>query len=481
MDKTIISEKFKLRGFWWLPLKEKDKIPGTLSYDPEGLMELDLDGTFWPETSINNNDYGYLPLLYGKTHDGKYCTLVDVYEVFSSLNYSHGSCIIITRVIFNQLYIGDGYVNPDLTLYKAALIEFMDLGAWMHQDPFSYQQLKEDSKEIIMYSKPPSISVDVEFIKATISINPVITHTRYYNSYTCTNKEIIRITPFSSQNIEWNLKVLFNLQKLFSLLIGRPIYVIRIQLLLFIDNEIKSRSQEKNFSPLVDLCFNQTTKREKRELLPPQIPFTYPSLSNIWEIILNNWFEKSTSLETVTALNFGLSINRDLPVDFKFLAAIQAIESFHRIKGNNLYMSNEDYEPIREILIKAIPESLSSAHLDALKNRIKYGNQYSLQKRLELILKNLPDPIAYLITKNDNNFSRRVVDTRNYLVHRDKSLKSKAFDDKEMFNASENLKLLIEFLLLREIGLADDTLKDIMTKHRSYLNRQIILGNKKHS
>ena len=87
-------------------------------------------------------------------------------------------------------------------------------------------------------------------------------------------------------------------------------------------------------------------------------------MSNNWEIILNNWFEKSISLETVTALNFGLSINRDLPVDFKFLAVIQAIESFHRINGKNLYMSNEDYEPIREILKKAIPESLSSAHRD---------------------------------------------------------------------------------------------------------------------
>ena len=31
-----------------------------------GLMELDLDGTFWPETPINNNAYRYLPLLYGK-------------------------------------------------------------------------------------------------------------------------------------------------------------------------------------------------------------------------------------------------------------------------------------------------------------------------------------------------------------------------------------------------------------------------------
>ena len=475
MDKTIISEKFKLRGFWWLPLKEKDKIPGTLSYDPEGLMELDLDGTFWPETPINNNAYRYLPLLYGKTHDGKCCTLIDVYEVFSNLNYSHGYCINITRVIFNQLYIGDGYVNPDLTLYKAALIEFMDLGAWMHRDPFSYQQLKEDSKESIMYCKPPLISVDVESIKANISINPDITHTRYDKSYTCTYKEIIRITPYSSQNIEWNLKVLFNLQKLFSLLIGRPIYIIRIQLLLFIDNEIKSKSQENNFSSLVDLCFNQTAKREKRELLPPQIPFTYPCLSNNWEIILNNWFEKSISLETVTALNFGLSINRDLPVDFKFLAVIQAIESFHRINGKNLYMSNEDYEPIREILKKAIPESLSSAHRDAIKNRINYGNEYSLQKRLKLILENIPDPIVYLITNNDKNYFCRIVDTRNYLVHRDESLKSKVLDNKEMFNVSEKLKLIIEFLLLREIGLTDDTLKDIMTKHRSYQNRQIIL------
>lgn len=90
-------------------------------------------------------------------------------------------------------------------------------------------------------------------------------------------------------------------------------------------------------------------------------------------------------------------------------------------------------------------------------------------------MENIPDPIVYLITNNDKNYFCRIVDTRNYLVHRDESLKSKVLDNKEMFNVSEKLKLIIEFLLLREIGLTDDTLKDIMTKHRSYQNRQIIL------
>ena len=40
------QERFELEGTWWLVGKARQKVTGTLEYDPERGIHLDLDGDF---------------------------------------------------------------------------------------------------------------------------------------------------------------------------------------------------------------------------------------------------------------------------------------------------------------------------------------------------------------------------------------------------------------------------------------------------
>ncbi|MDN5873075.1 MAG: hypothetical protein L0H29_01670, partial [Sinobacteraceae bacterium] len=50
--------------------------------------------------------------------------------------------------------------------------------------------------------------------------------------------------------------------------------------------------------------------------------------------------------------------------------------------ADGTYMSPEDYEAVRHALATAIPSSVGADHREALKSRIKYGNELSLRKRI---------------------------------------------------------------------------------------------------
>jgi hypothetical protein len=41
-----LLDEFKLRGYWWLPGEPGNRIPGTLHYNPEESIRLELMGLF---------------------------------------------------------------------------------------------------------------------------------------------------------------------------------------------------------------------------------------------------------------------------------------------------------------------------------------------------------------------------------------------------------------------------------------------------
>ncbi len=167
--------------------------------------------------------------------------------------------------------------------------------------------------------------------------------------------------------------------------------------------------------------------------------------------LLSNWYLKSDELKTPFQLYFGVLLQTDMPLEFRYLALLQAIESYQRLKKFNKYMSDQTYEPIKSELIKAILDTVTSDHRAALKDRIKYGNEYSLRKRLNMILSSIPKDLKKKITNNDSKFVDKVVTTRNYLTHRDDSDTMNVLDTKGILHASERLKLLLLILFLREI------------------------------
>ncbi|MGA3405630.1 MAG: HEPN domain-containing protein, partial [Candidatus Bathyarchaeia archaeon] len=107
-------------------------------------------------------------------------------------------------------------------------------------------------------------------------------------------------------------------------------------------------------------------------------------------------------------------------------------------------------------------------HMEWLKNKLRHSNDLTLRKRLQELL----TTYSFLELDETGTFIDDVINTRNYLTHYDKELKTLAVIPEKISTLSMKLRLLTEAILLTELGLSPDTVKFIMKQikeHRSQI------------
>lgn len=463
---TTLSDKFSRRGYWWLPDVPDRKIPGLLEFDPDGNTKLVLDGTFRDTPRWSFEDLP-APVILGETINGKMCTLVDVHQ---SSHHPRAPGPTTSSFFYHKLFLGREFVNPKDTLFESAKIELLDLPGWLNRNPFKDNFKSNDTPQhSTKYIMPSKISIPISNLQASIQFESTFNSRFEYHRRLLHHNEAVRIKPKKKQSLEWFIDVIYKFRTLLSLLVGKPVNITSISLCT---KKRKLANSGNRFNrEYLDLCLKQVCASRNKALLPQQIPFTYPFIRPNIRKIFKTWFEKADELSTTYSLHFGVTVNNGIPVDFRFLTLIQALEAYHRVMGEDKYVSDDNYARIQTALVDAIPTSASPDLRSALKARIKYGNEFSLRKRLALILKSVPDELGSIITDNDKQFVNKIVDMRNYLTHRDESQQKGAMDIAAMFNSAESLKLLIAFLLLTEIGIERTKVAEVMLNHDVYKNR----------
>ena len=142
-------------------------------------------------------------------------------------------------------------------------------------------------------------------------------------------------------------------------------------------------------------------------------------------------------------------------LEYQFLSYSQALESYLRKneKYPDNYMEIDDYENIKNQMNDFIGELIKNDdHKNSLKNKIKFGNEISLRKRLKELTNDLKNykSINKIIDGNKNNFISEVVDARNYYTHYDDSSNFKKNNEKLRI-LTFKLKILIELIILKEL------------------------------
>jgi len=204
-----------------------------------------------------------------------------------------------------------------------------------------------------------------------------------------------------------------------------------------------------------------------KTLLSFEMLFTFEDISEKFENVLKNWFEKAEMLKPVYDLYFGTLYNPRMYLQHEFLSMIRAVEAYHRLKFEGKYLSDEDYEPIQERFKDIINKlSVEASFKEALKSKLKYGNEYSLRKRLKDLFVAYQE-ITQNFIKDEDNFINRVIDTRNYLTHYDKKLRSIA-DGKDLYCITQKLKIILQTCLLYELGFDRKEIKSIFLRNRRY-------------
>lgn len=441
-------EKFEYLGEWWLPNELKNKVAGTLRYTPEKGPVLEIiahikERGYWK--SFEERKWLKCEIILGYCAIGK----VTIYKPSPQIIFWKVSGLPIILFYPQIVFIGAHFKQLNDIKFKKMVIHYSHLDEWIDTS------FEENLIQLEITNKiSKSVSIDIESKGIKISfIFSSSTPSELEAGFHIYKKSQIEIETYEDKSIEDYLKNIFHIRNFLSLVIGESIYPLNI------------KGLTQNYERAEIFLHVPQISRIGRSLLPFTPVFTFKEILDKINILLRNWFEKKEFLETICDLYFGTLYNLNLDIKHKFLSLIQAIDIFYRQKYNGKYLKDEEYKEVYEKVIEAIPRYIPKSLKERLKEYLRYGNEFSLRKKLKEIFKKYKKIIDIFIEIDKNIFINKVVSTRHYLVHYDKEKEKEAAGDEELYYLIQQLKFLLGICLLNEIGFTLEEIKTFFVKN----------------
>ncbi|HLW71480.1 MAG TPA: HEPN domain-containing protein [Candidatus Binataceae bacterium] len=169
-----------------------------------------------------------------------------------------------------------------------------------------------------------------------------------------------------------------------------------------------------------------------------------------------------------SSLDFYFSLDTEsdsnVATEHHFLSSINAFESYHRAVGKKQFDLPEADHQLR--LVQAL-ERTPPEHREWLKAKLEYSNEVSMRSRLKQLYDEQPDSVARLLG-NKSQFVGTIINTRNYLIHHSPALESAALTGLPLWLATRKLRLAIQICFLRQMGLSDDAISEMIPRSRDY-------------
>ena len=182
---------------------------------------------------------------------------------------------------------------------------------------------------------------------------------------------------------------------------------------------------------------------------------------------LPRWLENYEEYEPTFNLYFTVTANRYVHLEGGFLFLINGIESLHRRSYSDTRMPAEEFNDLRESILRATPGKWRSWIEDGL----RYANELSLRSRISQMITPFDDLFGTKSTRA--TFVNQVVTTRNYLTHYDPGIRDQAVTEpQELLQLCSRLEALVQLHLLRLLGIDKDRIRNMATQY-SPLRRKL--------
>ncbi len=462
--------KFVYKGVWWLPETPQKRVRGMLIVSNEEVI-LELTDSLEDKNicehiqEIISPRLKTLNIILGISVDGKKITLYKCTERLSNANFREE--LIFPLFHPHLTFIGTHFQKKEDIKFKKLYIHYSYLDKWVNVSGFKIEPDMLKKEIVIKYKHPEPICASIgEDYKISIdfeSTAPIIPSS-IQKEVNVKQKTYIKIESSTEKSLEEYDNDILLLQYFLSLGVTEPVYPLAIKGLTKASDE-----------GTVEILYNQlqeTFKVPEKSFV--KMLFTYRDISDQFETLIGNWFKKADTLKPVYDLYFGILYNPWMYLEYQFLGLTQAIEAYHRRVFKGKYLSDEDYVPICQKIIKEFANELcgtNSSFKEAWKSKMKYGNEYSLRKRLKDLFEKHQEIFKPFI-ENKKLFIGKVVDTRNYLTHYDKSLEKNAAKEKELYNITQKLKIIMQTCLLSELGFDSEKISKFLSNQiYSWLKR----------
>lgn len=437
-------------------------IPGRLCYHPSKGVTLELvDNPNGARRLIQGSDYS-LETMYGQLVDGTTVTLTKCFISKSSFGMGLGSPTILT---VNEATFGPCIDDLDTLQLKDYTVTLSSLSEWTCTDPIRCNHMKDTGKQAdfdIIYRHPAPINLTFPNKHFNMRIAHGMRNRHSSGEFVIKWEAGFTISAHQSLPFGTMRHLAWQCENLFSLLIGHRLDIRKITMTPPGSDSVNQPEQS------MQLLYHQIGPHDYLDVLMPRMLLPYSEVKDDFPRMVDNWLARSDQAVLATNVFFGHQVYQSQDVDVRFVSATQAAESYHRSFGDALYMNQNDYDKDIQELFKHLPKTIQGDHRQSLKNRLKYGNEYSLRKRLSELFTRMPQNVQDRIGTNVGKFIAKVVDTRNYYTHYDHSSQANAFEGMSAYIAAERLRILVAANLLHDLGVDDRILLDVLERSQDF-------------
>src|SRR3569832_2236580 len=463
MGEHPLNKPFETSGDWYLPDTPGKKVFGNLYYSPEKI-ELQLNGFFRPfqdafKRSHSEKPY---PVIHGFTREGEAVTLFNSICSGITLSSRSGGTGESEKMVSTQLMIG-AHGFPD-SVYPNMEFRVPGLQVWLSRKNIDVFCNNESGEWVSSYHLHDWGIETTPVLEINSAIDWGIGFQSSVDVFTSLEVKVsgwVTIRPDTPQPIDWYFKN----------------FTIIATMLMFITNSPKlpdciktSAGQKSTGESIPDISIMVTW------VVAGYCSFVHPldfymrrdEMGISLPEVVQNWFTIYPRVEMPSQLARSVLSSEKLWEHVEFLSLLQALEGFHRGMYEGKYMAESEYESVKNVLCNALPSNLSSDHKNALRSRIRYGNQLSLRKRLNELAGRLSKTIRLIILGGDGKVPIQWINTRNYYTHWDEELRSEILDLRGIFNANIRISQFLRALYLDSKRIQQDAiLKSLQNSSRT--------------
>jgi ApeA N-terminal domain 1 len=466
-----MDSEISLKGDWWLPNTPECKVRGDAVYVPGEGTTLVLEGHLIEEEGKKHGPSRFVnpELILGYSTSGKEITLRNCLQTGMNQDLGSGD-IHETTFHASMMLVGCHFPTEEAVKFRGFTVQFANLNYWMNKKGI-LTEFKEGAFLAKTQPQPEETKLRVGNRAVTFSLGTSWSVDK--ESVHIVEKASVKTWVDNELGVDEHVQFLRHIQDFLTFAMLKPTMPLKIE--GFTDSSMETLPDGKEFHVPIEIYYPSAARVSNPSITHAhEMLFLLPLVEPRIQDLVQKWVSRSEALQPVCDLYFSTLYNPNVYSDFKFLTLTQAVETYHRRAFGGKYQPDEQYlDGLYRRLVAALPSDIESDFRESLKNgKLRYANDYSLRKRLELLTARVVEivPLTFIEdASRRREFAEKVSDTRNYLTHYSPELKERsASKGKEYYDLADKLRVLIEICLLEEMGFEADTIRELIERNRRY-------------
>ena len=462
-----LAEPIEKSGFFWLPEKPENQVPGTLRISKSGEITLELNGLLKdpfgapqrdaPLSHFRQQDFDR---ILGRVREHGLVTLERCICTQEEITVGVSST---STLIAHFAFIGLNYEREEEVKFSEFRFSVEGLDEWLSISGFDVRNNWEEGRisgVFINYQRPNEISLTIaDGIELEFNFGwkgPSISQTM--TQATTTQKAFVSLKTKEPRSFEYFGLLALKVCNFFCLAIDQTISIGSVT--AYSREWTRENETPKQHRVPIRVYYQSVSYSEETpKIAEHRMLFRYPDVASRIGQILSKWLDSYGTFTPAYNLYFASRYDGRQYPDVNFLRLVQGIETLHRRSSEETEMPKDEFKNHVNSILQSCPDDKR----DWVKDKLSSANALPLRRRLGRMI----EPFRHLFGNEEESeiLVKRIVDTRNYLTHYSGKLERKAASHEDLLMLRDKLEGLFQLHLMRLIGFDGEFIASILNRN----------------